>query len=178
MDISPDILRRYFPGDITPGIYAIPEDDVNPTDDEFDNNYGVNEFDPFRSPEELGDTALGQKEDNVDDIQSQLSHMPNTLSSLTPEELQQYNKEIEPMKKIFLLQKLNSLSFILKNNFLLDSDLELLLKYGINFSYKTLHTLALNIINQLKNDSRVMNGNNNPTNLHVVQNNEVKDSEE
>jgi len=135
----------------SPGIYAIPEDGLNPGEDDFDFPDDI----PSDSLDDLGQTALNQKDDNQDNIKDQLSDLPRTQDKpLTQEEIQRYEKEVEPLKKLFLLQKLYSLAFVLKNNFLMDSDLELVIKYGTNFSYKTLYTLTLNILNQLKNNAQ------------------------
>ena len=51
---------------------------------------------------------------------------------------QQYAQEMEPLKKLFLLQKLQTLSDALDDNNYTDPQLELVLKYGSKLSYDTL----------------------------------------
>lgn len=157
MNFDSDFFTKYYGGkDVSPGIYAIPEDSINPSIDDED--------EVFNKPNpDFDDTRVEQQNQNKEKIDDQLSSMPlSPMLQLSPEQQQQYDKEIEPIKKIFLLQKLNTLAYTLKNNFSIDNDLELILKYASNLSYKSIQVLAINIINQLKQtaaDEEMQGGN-------------------
>jgi len=143
-----------------PGIYAIPEDSMNDDSNDADaytnvnndeRNPGQNFQDKLAYALDDSQTDLEQKKDNQSNIVNSLAQ-GNELSSLqmSQEEQQRYAKEIEPLKKYFLLRKLSSLNYILTNNFLADNDLDILLKFGGKLSYNSLYQLAVNVINSLR----------------------------
>ena len=71
---------------------------------------------------------------------------------MSADEQQAYEQEIQPIKKVFLLNKLKKLQKILRDNSLSDDNLNLVLKYGPYLTYQTLLRLAITAINYLKNN--------------------------
>ena len=146
MNFDPDIFHKYYGSIDSPGIYAIPEDEVEPKDEV-----------PDEEKEEFGGDRphhVSRTQQNMDDkerIQDKLAAMPELQApQLNPDEQAAFNREIEPVKKAFLIEKLQSLSHLLKNKFSIESDLDLILKYAPGLSYRSLYILAINLINKLK----------------------------
>ncbi len=71
---------------------------------------------------------------------------PITGEPITMENIKIYHQEMEPLKKLYLMQKLNRLRDTLKESNRTDEQLDLVLKYGSNLSYQTLTSLASNVI--------------------------------
>ena len=94
-----------------------------------------------------------QRESNKDDIVNALSTQQDiSLPQMSADEQQAYEQEIQPIKKVFLLNKLKKLQKILRDNSLSDDNLNLVLKYGPYLTYQTLLRLAITAINYLKNN--------------------------
>lgn len=154
-DIDSELLSKYFGNNISAGIYAIPEDSISNSND--DSNLS-DEMRKYTDPESGGKNlnAFQKKSIEQDQLDQNIRNLPQSedlLSKLPPEELQKFNYEIIPLKKMYLFNKLNSLSTKLKNNFKMNTDLELLLKFGTSLSYETMLILALNILNKIKQES-------------------------
>lgn len=142
MDFDAELFKNYFGVDIdSPGIYAIPEDGVG----------GQEISDTQQLNNQQITNSNDNQEINTNDLNTQLTQGQTPPIELTPEEQQQFDKDVEPLKKVFLLNKLYELSYLLKNKFSVDSDLELILKFGPSMKYHTLKILTINILNQLKN---------------------------
>ncbi|MCP4763390.1 MAG: hypothetical protein GY870_16580 [archaeon] len=73
-----------------------------------------------------------------------------TNMQLPEQEDQEYAQEMEPLKKLFLLQKLQSLSDALDDNNYTDPQLDLVLKYGANLSYNTLVKVSDKLTNEIQ----------------------------
>lgn len=155
-DFDAELFKKYYGSIENPGVYAIPEDDVDPS---------ASEEAPSTNDSSAAAPTDGDGSTNPDDdisqsdqalknkmaIQNQLAHTAGLEPiQMSPEEQAAYDKEVEPIKKIFLLNKLSQLANILRTNFSADSNLEIILKFGINLSYKTLQILAVNTINHLR----------------------------
>lgn len=108
-----------------------------------------NEFSQVPQTDEDWETAEEIPPQDPDTMQMQ-------QPPVDPQANQQFQTEIEPLKKIYLLQKLSNLNFVLKKNFRMDTDLSLLLKYGSYLSYNTLQTLAQSVVAGLQQQTQEM----------------------
>lgn len=152
-DIDSDLISKYYGNNLTSGIYAIPEDSVNPPEDQINNNDNKLMINPDGDADT---TEFQQKEEDRQNLINTLASSPpfqNQISQMSPEDQQKFNYEATPLKKIYLLNKLMSLSTLLRNNYMMDTDIELLIKFGSSLSYETLLVLSLNIISKLKQEA-------------------------
>ena len=136
-DFDPNIFKKYYDDINSPGVYAIPEDSVNPQS--IDNNID-------------NDNEIQQTFQDRQQVDQQLQNFQPIQQQISQDEQQAFNYEVEGIKKKFILDKLENLSNFLKSKFLSNSDLELILKYGTFLSYRTLQILAINFLNHLKQD--------------------------
>ena len=137
----PNDLPETFPSEGYRQVYlAVPMEDAPPDDqpseqDEIPTNPEIDDEFSMNNPEEFpGQQPQIQSPENIN-----------------PED-QQFQLEIEPLKKVFLIQKLNNLNYTLKKSLKTDTDLSLLIKYGNTLSYQSLYRLAIGIIENLKNE--------------------------
>lgn len=165
MEFDTDLLTKYYGKNLPGGIYAIPEDSVNPNPPEEESpplDGSEQEKSKFLiDPDGVGtddNNIFHQKAQAVKNLTNQLASIPQSpdvMSQMTQDQQQQFINDILPIKKVYLLTKLATLASTLRNNFMLDTDLEIVLKYGANLSYDTLVALTLNILNKLKQDASV-----------------------
>ena len=152
-EFDSSLFQKYYGSGInTPGIYAIPEDEAEPSVPPEEEQYYNDE--PNSAADEDGEyNELTQRESNKDDIVNALSTQQDIpLPQMSADEQQAYEQEIQPIKKVFLLNKLKKLQKILRDNSLSDDNLNLVLKYGPYLTYQTLLRLAITAINYLKNN--------------------------
>ncbi len=145
-EFDSSLFQKYYGSGINhPGIYAIPEDEVEPSpvpDEPTPNPSAGNEED---------DNGIEQRDKSRDLIlQAVQNNPPIQLPQMSPEEQQAFDQEIQPLKKLYLLNKLEKLQKTLQDNSLSDDDLLLVLKYGPYLTYNTLKLLAIQIVNNLK----------------------------
>ncbi len=155
-EFDSSLFQKYYGSGInTPGIYAIPEDEAEPSVPPEEEQY-YNDI-PNSAADEDGEyNELTQRESNKDDIVNALSTQQDIpLPQMSADEQQAYEQEIQPIKKVFLLNKLKKLQKILRDNSLSDDNLNLVLKYGPYLTYQTLLRLAITAINYLKNNKTV-----------------------
>lgn len=150
-EFDSSLFQKYYGSGInTPGIYAIPEDETEPSAPPEEQQYYI----PNPAADE--DNALSQREDNKENlVNSMTSQQDIPLPQMSADEQQAYEQEIQPIKKVFLLNKLKKLQKVLRDNSLSDDNLSLVLKYGPYLTYQTLLRLAVVAINYLKNNKRV-----------------------
>lgn len=157
LDFDSEMFRKYYGSIENPGIYAIPEDEVEPPSPEENDDvqdFGASSDNPH--PEEDDhQTDTSQTMDNKQQIEqkiNQINQIPNL--QLSPDETNAVNKEVEPIKKFFLINKLYQLSYLLKSNLMANEELDTILKFSAFLSYRTLQVLAINIVNNLKNETQ------------------------
>jgi hypothetical protein len=153
-EFDASLLQKYYGNNInSPGIYAIPEDESEPSaPPEEEQQYYI----PNPAADNENDNALSQREDNKDDIVNAMASQQDIpLPPMSADEQQAYEQEIQPIKKVFLLNKLKKLQKLLRDNSLSDDNLNLVLKYGPYLTYPTLLRLAITAINYLKTNKQV-----------------------
>ena len=144
LDFDSELFRKHYGVIENPGIYAIPEDEVNPGTS-FEDNPQNN----TSSEVDQGDIAQSEKDKEV--LVQTLSHQEDLPQlQLSQDELNAIDREVTPVKKMFLLNKLYQLSYLLKSKLMANEELETILKFGSLLSYKTLQFLTINILNALK----------------------------
>ncbi len=153
-EFDSSLFQKYYGSGInTPGIYAIPEDETEPSAPPEEHQYYMQN--PTADDKE-NETEISNREDNKDDITNALSSQQDIpLPQMSADEQQAYEQEIQPIKKVFLLNKLKKLQRILQDNSLSDDNLNLVLKYGPYLTYSTLLRLAITAINYLKNNTQM-----------------------
>ena len=154
-EFDSSLFQKYYGSGInTPGIYAIPEDETEPSaPPEEEQKYITT---PAADNEE--DSALSQREEDRDNLVNALSLQQDIpLPQMSADEQQAYEQEIQPIKKVFLLNKLKKLQNILRDNSLSDDNLNLVLKYGPYLTYSTLLRLAIIAINNLRDNTNMRN---------------------
>ena len=144
-DFDYNLLKKYHGDDLSAGVYAVPEEDPN-VDPNIDQQ--TNDLPDMKKEGEEKLAKSGIADPNP----------PDPLNGLSQDQIQAFQDEILPLKKITLITKLTSLSQILKNHMMYDSNLELLLKFAGNLNYQTLYILALNILNSLKKKASELGG--------------------
>lgn len=151
-EFDASLFQKYYGSGInTPGIYAIPEDEAEPSAPPEEEQY-YNDI-PKLAAEEDDQNDLTQRELNKDNIINAMSSQQDIpLPPMSADEQQAYEQEIQPIKKVFLLNKLKKLQKILRDHSLSDDNLNLVLKYGPYLTYSTLLRLAITAINYLKNN--------------------------
>ena len=104
MNFDAESFKNYFGVDIdSPGIYAIPEDDVG----------GQEISDTQQLNNQQITNSNDNQEINTNDLNTQQPIQGQTPPiELTPEEQQQFDKDVEPLKKVLLLNKLYELSYL------------------------------------------------------------------
>ena len=144
-EFDSSLFQKYYGSGINhPGIYAIPEDEVEPSSE-------PDELTPNPAAEEEDDNAIEQRDENRDKILQTVQNLPPIQPpQMSQEEQQAFEQEIQPLKKLYLLNRLEKLQKILQDNSLSDDDLLLVLKYGPYLTYNTLKQLAIQIVNNLK----------------------------
>ena len=149
-EFDSSLFQKYYGSGInTPGIYAIPEDETEPSAPSEEQQYI-----PNSAADEDKNNVLSQREDNKNNLANAMASQPEiALPQMSPEEQQAYEQEIQPIKKVFLLNKLKKLQKILDDNSLSDDNLNIVLKYGPYLTYPTLLRLAITAINYLKNNT-------------------------
>jgi len=149
-EFDSSLFQKYYGSGInTPGIYAIPEDETEPAAPPEEQQYI-----PNSAADEDENNALSQREDNKNNLANAMASQPEiALPQMSPEEQQAYEQEIQPIKKVFLLNKLKKLQKTLDDNSLSDDNLNIVLKYGPYLTYPTLLRLAITAINYLKNNT-------------------------
>ncbi len=153
-EFDASLFQKYYGSGInTPGIYAIPEDETEPSaPPEEEQQYYV----PDPAADEDEENVLSQRESNKENIVNAMSSQQDIpLPQMSADEQQAYEQEIQPIKKVFLLNKLKKLQKVLRDNSLSDDNLNLVLKYGPYLTYQTLLRLAIISINYLKNNKQV-----------------------
>lgn len=139
-DFDPTVFKKYYGPIEKGGVYAIPEEDSEPDSPQ-----------DFLNKNDEDQTDLEQTTQNQEQLVQQIQQMqPLQQPQLSDEERQAIEAEMEPLKRLYLLNKLYELSHILKNKFYMDTDLDIVLKFGSMLKYKTLEVLAINILNQLQ----------------------------
>ena len=149
-EFDSSLFQKYYGSGInTPGIYAIPEDETEPSAPPEEQQYI-----PNSAADEDENNVLSQREDNKNNLANAMASQPEiALPQMSPEEQQAYEQEIQPIKKVFLLNKLKKLQKTLDDNSLSDDNLNIVLKYGPYLTYPTLLRLAITAINYLKNNT-------------------------
>ena len=151
-EFDSSLFQKYYGSGInTPGIYAIPEDETEPSaPSEEEQYYNMSNS---AADDEENQTELTQREEDKDSIVNAMTSQPDiSLPQMSADEQQAYEQEIQPIKKVFLLNKLKKLQVILRDHSLSDDNLNLVLKYGPYLTYQTLLRLAVTAINYLKNN--------------------------
>ena len=153
-EFDSSLFQKYYGSGInTPGIYAIPEDEAEPSVPPEEQQYYIPN--PAADDED-GDNALTQREEEKDSIiNAMTSQQDIPLPQMSADEQQAYEQEIQPIKKVFLLNKLKKLQVTLRDHSLSDDNLNLVLKYGPYLTYPTLLMLAITAINYLKNNKKI-----------------------
>lgn len=169
-EIDADLLSKYFGNNLSPGIYALPEDSLNNDEqDEIDNSDGNKRN--YTDPDNDNLNAFQKKAIEQQQLSNSIQRLQDPdfdpIASLSQDELQKFNYEVAPLKKIYLFNKLISLNTKLKNNFQMNTDLDILIKFGPSLSYETMLTLALSILNSLK---AMAQDNQNQSNMQINQN--------
>lgn len=149
-EIDAELLSKYFGNNLSPGIYALPEDSLN-NDESDDSDYDKKNY---TDPDNDNLNAFQKKEIEQQQLSNSIRNLQDPdfdpIANLSQDELQKFNYEVTPLKKIHLFNKLISLNTKLKNNFQMNTDLDILIKFGPSLSYETMLTLALSILNSLK----------------------------
>lgn len=153
MDFDAELFKKYYGSIDNPGVYAIPEDESEPSSPEEQQQ---------ENPEVQPQINQEQPE------QQQVQNEPLKLQ-FNQDELAAADKEIEPIKKIFLLNKLSELQTLLKNQMMTCNELNVVLKFGGNLSYKTLQVLAMTIINQVQQMPQIIKKQQEKRNQHEQQ---------
>lgn len=172
MNFDADLFKKYYGTIDSPGIYAIPEDAVGLTNNDTNPELDSNKLIDQDYEKNVNDSSpSGNILKGTDDQQQNLSGQQNVLlkqneqaliqQTFSPDELADYEKEIEPMKKIFLINRLTELSNLIKDKFTNSGDLDLVLKYASYFSYKTLQILAMHVVDQIRNNPEMQQFTNN-----------------
>ena len=148
-EFDSSLFQKYYGSGInTPGIYAIPEDEVEPpmpSMDQIDPNLTAGNED------EEDDTGIDQRDDNRDNLLQLVRNLPPMQTpQMNADEQQAFDQEVQPLKKVYLLHKLKKLNKILQDNSLTNDDLLLVLKYGPYLTYNTLKILSMQIVNNLR----------------------------
>lgn len=169
-EIDADLLSKYFGNNLSPGIYALPEDSLNNDEqDKIDNSDGNKRN--YTDPDNDNLNAFQKKAIEQQQLSNSIQRLQDPdfdpIASLSQDELQKFNYEVAPLKKIYLFNKLISLNTKLKNNFQMNTDLDVLIKFGPSLSYETMLTLALSILNSLKATAQ---DNQNQSNMQINQN--------
>lgn len=169
-EIDADLLSKYFGNNLSPGIYALPEDSLNNDEqDEIDNSDGNKRN--YTDPDNDNLNAFQKKAIEQQQLSNSIQRLQDLdfdpIASLSQDELQKFNYEVAPLKKIYLFNKLISLNTKLKNNFQMNTDLDILIKFGPSLSYETMLILALSILNSLKATAQ---DNQNQSNMQINQN--------
>lgn len=174
MNFDAEMFKKYYGIIDSPGIYAIPEDTVgvsnnDTTTPDLDSNKLIDQ--DFEKNANNNDSSSGNILNRADNQQQDLPPQQNILpkqneqaliqQTFSPDELADYEKEIEPMKKMFLINRLTELSNLIKDKFTNSGDLDLVLKYASYFSYKTLQILAMNVVDQIRNNPEMQQFTNN-----------------
>ena len=162
-EFDASLFQKYYGSGInTPGIYAIPEDETEPSapsPEEMEQMYNEMQNSADGGEENDEDSALVQRKENQENISNAITSQPDIpLPQMSADEQQAYEQEIQPIKKVFLLNKLKKLQTRLNDNSMSDDDLNLVLKYGPYLTYPTLVRLAITAINNLRNSPQVKNG--------------------
>ena len=149
-EFDSSLFQKYYGSGInTPGIYAIPEDEVEPPMppmDQIDPNLAAG------NEGEEDDTGIDQRDDNRDNLLQLVRNLPPMQTpQMNADEQQAFDQEVQPLKKVYLLHKLKKLNKILQDNSLTNDDLLLVLKYGPYLTYNTLKILSMQIVNNLRN---------------------------
>lgn len=153
MEIDFSDLKNYFPNITKPGIYAIPEN--SNVSVEKDQNNLINQKNNNQSDNNLINHSVPNNNinnninNNNNDINIKNDSKPEFNLSFNDDEIQKYDLEIEPLKKVFLLNKIYELSQILKTRCNLNTDIDLILKFGPSLNYSTLRILCYNLIKQI-----------------------------
>lgn len=153
-EFDSSLFQKYYGSGInTPGIYAIPEDETEPSAPPEEQQYYMPNS---AADDEDGDNALTQREEEKDSIiNAMTSQQDISLPQMSADEQQAYEQEMQPIKKVFLLNKLKKLQVTLRDHSLSDDNLNLVLKYGPYLTYPTLLRLAITAINYLKNNKKI-----------------------
>ena len=163
-EFDASLFQKYYGSGINaPGIYAIPEDETEPSAPPQEMGQMYNEMpNPAAGGEDEGEeSALAQREDDQLNLSNAIASQPEIpLPQMSADEQQAYEQEIQPIKKVFLLNKLKKLQTRLNDNSMSDEDLNLVLKYGPYLTYPTLIRLAITAINNLRNSPQVQNAGN------------------
>ena len=163
-EFDASLFQKYYGSGInTPGIYAIPEDETEPSAPPQEMGQMYNEMpNSAAGGEDQGEeSALAQREDDQLNLSNAIVSQPEIpLPQMSADEQQAYEQEIQPIKKVFLLNKLKKLQTRLNDNSMSDEDLNLVLKYGPYLTYPTLIRLAITAINNLRNSPQVQNAGN------------------
>lgn len=134
MDFDAELFRKYYGSIDNPGVYAIPEDEVEPGQPE----------------EENQDQQVQQQPQEQDQSQQQNPEQQPFNLQFNQDELAIADREIEPIKKIFLLNKLSELNKLLAKQNTTCNELETIIKFGSSLSYKTLQVLSTTVIQQIE----------------------------
>lgn len=152
-EIDSDLLSKYHGNNLTPGVYAVPDEDEESSSDDL--NQKSAEKDNWIDDE---DNALERTADNQNIILHKLAsdnqQQVDPFSQLSPEDQQKYIFEVEPIKKVALLKKLLSLNTTLSNNLLHSDELEIIIKYAPSLSYSTILTLAKNALIKIRDNAK------------------------
>lgn len=169
-EIDADLLSKYFGNNLSPGIYALPEDSLNNDEQDEIDNSDENKRN-YTDPDNDNLNAFQKKAIEQQQLSNSIQRLQDPdfdpIASLSQDELQKFNYEVAPLKKIYLFNKLISLNTKLKNNFQMNTDLDILIKFGPSLSYETMLTLALSILNSLKATAQ---DNQNQSNIQINQN--------
>lgn len=133
-------------------LLAIPEDsiDINdksenpPTDD-------LSSQQPFQPQLQQQSIANGDPVIFPPTDQNDLAAENNFFSQFTQEELQKYNTEVEPIKKKYLLSRINEIESYITKKYKIETSLQYLLKYGPYLSYTSLYILFVSSLNEIQN---------------------------
>lgn len=158
-EFDSSLFQKYYGSGInTPGIYAIPEDETEPSAPPEEEQQYI----PNPAAEEEDESGITQRYKNMGNISAAMgSQQEIPLPQMSADEQQAYEQEIQPIKKVFLLNKLKKLQKVLQDNSMSDDDLNIVLTYGPYLTYNTLLRLAITSINNLKNNVKEGLSNNN-----------------
>ena len=107
-EFDASLFQKYYGSGInTPGIYAIPEDETEPSapsPEEMEQMYNEMPNSAAGGEENDEDSALVQRKENQENISNAITSQPDIpLPQMSADEQQAYEQEIQPIKKVFIL---------------------------------------------------------------------------
>lgn len=147
MDFDAENFKKHYGSIKKPGIYAIPD-----VENETDKLNDIDKQEINKTQKEIDDEQNKDSKNNTPSLNNNLQiqqDLQRDLQQFDQDTLAIADKEIEPIKKIFLLSKLTELNTLLKKQNTQSSELETIIKFGSSLSYNTLKILAISTIQQI-----------------------------